>query len=491
MSMKNKIPSDKRAEERTGSFKGKVALVAAVLICSAVAIGAWPRFFPANGGANSDSSKLSGNTISAVASSNLDIPRPVATTGAIPQEPAAVPAEQGVEPPLPAPPQAQSLLTTNSALYNVAWGVESADSLTIWMGALDKSGATLSDSKAIAKWDGQFKLRGISTSPDGRSIAVMFVSKSAVDETEGIFPNWVEVINLSTGSVQALPDYKHYDLYTQAYYGSPDAILGWRDNNTIVLQQIGAAPVVASIDGTSYSPVSFPQASVGQVALSPDGKTFFSSGIDKATSEYGWWLNNVDGTNPRQVGSSKEMRPLGNPTWSPDGRYVAFVSQRTEPTGSGSAQVVPGYRSIWILDVTTGKQQLVGSENEWNVKPTWSLDGKMLAFLQSNAPVANDGEAYTFPARVETTAVVAGITADGQSLKVAAPQRIGAAGRHSDLAWINNQSFFLSTDKLDTAGNLGATIVSGQPVSGSAFEVLSVAAGQTIAHPVFFGTNQR
>ncbi len=288
MSMKNRLPSGRETEKRTRSHKGRLVLVAALLICVALSIGVWTRFIPLDGKA----ANLSGNVLASIPSSHFDVPGPMATIEAGPPpyvpfpSPTTVPPEQVPDLPLPEPPQARSLLISNSTPYNVAWGVESADSLTIWLGVLDKNGSTLSNARAIAEWGEPFKLTGISPSPDGRSIAVMFISKAAVEETEGIFPNWVAVINLSTASVQAVPDYKHYDLYKQFYNSAPHAILGWRDNNTIVLQQIGAAPVVASADGASYSTVSFPQSSVGQVALSADGKTFFSSGIDRTTYEY-------------------------------------------------------------------------------------------------------------------------------------------------------------------------------------------------------------
>ncbi len=70
-----------------------------------------------------------------------------------------------------------------------------------------------------------------------------------------------------------------------------------------------------------------------------------------------------------------------SPTWSLDGKQIAFVSNRTpEPERNENTD-------IWIIDAKTGAQarQLTtwtGSDGS----PRWSPDGKSIAYLQSTSP---------------------------------------------------------------------------------------------------------
>jgi TolB protein len=77
----------------------------------------------------------------------------------------------------------------------------------------------------------------------------------------------------------------------------------------------------------------------------------------------------ADGHNPRSVFSSDQ--PVMSPSWSPDNRYLAYVS-------------FEGHRaSVYIQELATGKRQKVSSEKGINGAPTWSPDGKQLALALS------------------------------------------------------------------------------------------------------------
>lgn len=77
-----------------------------------------------------------------------------------------------------------------------------------------------------------------------------------------------------------------------------------------------------------------------------------------------------DGFNPQVVARSKES--LLSPSWSPDGKKIAYVSFES------------GNSNIYVQDITTGSRQLVESHKKGiNGAPAWSPDGTKLAVALS------------------------------------------------------------------------------------------------------------
>jgi TolB protein len=60
-----------------------------------------------------------------------------------------------------------------------------------------------------------------------------------------------------------------------------------------------------------------------------------------------------------------------SPSWSPDNRYLAYVSFEDHRA------------SVYIQELATGKRQKVSSEKGINGAPSWSPDGKQLALVLS------------------------------------------------------------------------------------------------------------
>ena len=80
-------------------------------------------------------------------------------------------------------------------------------------------------------------------------------------------------------------------------------------------------------------------------------------------------VSDVDGENQAVVARSRA--PLMSPTWSPDGRQIAYVSFESDNS------------EIFIQDLSTGSRRSVSNKNGINSSPAFSPDGRSLAITLS------------------------------------------------------------------------------------------------------------
>jgi len=107
--------------------------------------------------------------------------------------------------------------------------------------------------------------------------------------------------------------------------------------------------------------------------LSPDGGwvaytvTTVDSAKDKSDNDI--WMTSWDGATTIHVTSSPESE--STPRWSPDGRYLAFLSGRQEGKGA----------QIWLLDRRGGEAQRVTQLKGGVSEFAWSPDSKRMALV--------------------------------------------------------------------------------------------------------------
>jgi dipeptidyl aminopeptidase/acylaminoacyl peptidase len=110
---------------------------------------------------------------------------------------------------------------------------------------------------------------------------------------------------------------------------------------------------------------------VNDPQLSPDGAwvAYTVSSVDSAKdkNDTDVWMASWDGTQNIRLTSTPEGE--SSPRWSPDGRYLAFVSARQEGKGG----------QIWLLDRRGGEAQRITQIRGGVSEYMWSPDSKRLA----------------------------------------------------------------------------------------------------------------
>ena len=127
---------------------------------------------------------------------------------------------------------------------------------------------------------------------------------------------------------------------------SGDVALAAHQSSDLILQQlIGVRGVAAT--------------SVAYIAVAQPGRN----------PTYKLMVSDVDGDNEKVLATSHD--PLMSPTWSPDGRRIAYGGYDN------------GRSAVYMLDLDSGKTTRLISERGINGSPAWSPDGSTLAVTLS------------------------------------------------------------------------------------------------------------
>jgi hypothetical protein len=109
--------------------------------------------------------------------------------------------------------------------------------------------------------------------------------------------------------------------------------------------------------------------------FSPDGSQILFIAHNNSTTQI--FTMKLDGTDIKQITNNKDDVQIITPSWSPDGKQIAFAR-------SG----INGWMDIFILELNTGITKQVTKSREGDFNPIWNRDGNKITYtgLYDNTP---------------------------------------------------------------------------------------------------------
>ncbi len=126
---------------------------------------------------------------------------------------------------------------------------------------------------------------------------------------------------------------------------------------------------------------------------SPDGERIaFMSDRDGADLHFDIYVMDADGDNPQNLTNNDFDERY--PEWSPDGKRITFSSRR-----DGHFRNAFGITDeIYVMDADGDNQQRLTDNNGWDWFPSWSPDGKRIAFSSDRRGDFENFEIYVMDA---------------------------------------------------------------------------------------------
>ena len=146
------------------------------------------------------------------------------------------------------------------------------------------------------------------------------------------------------------------------------------DGQQVVFDLLGDLYLLP-IKGGEAKPLTHSIAWEMQAKFSPDGKQL--AYMSDAGGGDNIWVMNIDGSNPHAV-TKEDYRMLNNPVWSPDGQYIAARKHYSGTRSLGSGE-------IWMYHTSGGSGVQLNEKPNWQKdlgEPAFSPDGRYVYYSQ-------------------------------------------------------------------------------------------------------------
>ena len=236
----------------------------------------------------------------------------------------------------------------------------------------------------------------------------LLFSTTAGNTLEGVIPFSGVIVDINTGRYTRLdlptsPD-QVYSAARNASFSPDDSRVAYAvtyfDEHRREISEIWTM----RLDGGERQLVRKMEGVINVLSWSPVGEQlvyFYRPGTLTAISDPSeLWLVNSDGTGSRLLANQTRNADEGTygPAWSPDGRYVAFVQ-----VDDHSLYLTDWQRlgtNVYVVDTATGEITHLSAFKERNNRlPTWSPDGKFVAFI--SGIITGDPESNPAPTSAE------------------------------------------------------------------------------------------
>ncbi|MFL5487571.1 MAG: hypothetical protein ACJ8AJ_03710 [Gemmatimonadaceae bacterium] len=169
-------------------------------------------------------------------------------------------------------------------------------------------------------------------------------------------------------------------LYSQSSFSSDGRMLAFtaqrEGKDVMYLMDVASASIKRRID---LKPVD----AIWSPVWSPDDRQIAFSGTHGGITDL--YIVDADGKNLRQL-TNDEYGDM-QPAWSPDGKQLAFATDRGPDTNLPLLKFAKW--RIAVMDLASGAIDVLPSQGGLNLNPAWSPDGRQLAFISDRTGTPN------------------------------------------------------------------------------------------------------